>query len=139
MPAEIARYRYKEGDIWLGLIPVPHETARPVIDKLKAFRDRLAADQSLQADWRARQIAVQGGCDFVEVHVKAPLEVCEKRDPKNLYKKARAGEITQDDWIDLESAMTRSAVPGGPTRTRFVVKPSRRVSSPVVLPTSQRW
>jgi bifunctional enzyme CysN/CysC len=31
--------------------------------------------------------------DFIEVHVKAPLEVCEARDTKGLYKKARAGEI----------------------------------------------
>lgn len=31
--------------------------------------------------------------DFVEVFVKAPLEVCERRDPKGLYKKARAGEL----------------------------------------------
>jgi adenylylsulfate kinase len=31
--------------------------------------------------------------DFVEVFVDAPLEVCESRDPKGLYKKARAGEI----------------------------------------------
>ncbi len=31
--------------------------------------------------------------DFVEVFVNAPLEVCEKRDTKGLYKKARAGEI----------------------------------------------
>jgi adenylylsulfate kinase len=31
--------------------------------------------------------------DFVEVYVKAPLAVCESRDPKGLYKKARAGEI----------------------------------------------
>ncbi len=30
---------------------------------------------------------------FVEVYVKAPLETCEQRDPKGLYKKARAGEI----------------------------------------------
>lgn len=30
---------------------------------------------------------------FVEVYVNASLEVCEKRDPKGLYKKARAGEI----------------------------------------------
>ncbi len=30
---------------------------------------------------------------FVEVYVKAPLEVCESRDPKGLYKKARAGKI----------------------------------------------
>lgn len=32
--------------------------------------------------------------DFVEVHVRASLEACEKRDPKGLYGKARAGEIT---------------------------------------------
>ncbi|MDB4533943.1 adenylyl-sulfate kinase [Vicingaceae bacterium] len=31
--------------------------------------------------------------DFVEVFVDTPLEICEKRDPKGLYKKARAGEI----------------------------------------------
>lgn len=31
--------------------------------------------------------------NFVEVFVSAPLEVCEKRDPKGLYRKARAGEI----------------------------------------------
>lgn len=31
--------------------------------------------------------------DFIEVHVDTPLEVCEARDPKGLYKKARAGEI----------------------------------------------
>lgn len=33
--------------------------------------------------------------DFVEVFVDAPLEVCEGRDVKGLYKKARAGEIKQ--------------------------------------------
>jgi len=31
--------------------------------------------------------------EFIEVHVDAPLEVCEQRDPKGLYKKARAGQI----------------------------------------------
>lgn len=31
--------------------------------------------------------------DFIEVFVDTPLEVCEQRDPKGLYKKARAGEI----------------------------------------------
>jgi adenylylsulfate kinase len=31
---------------------------------------------------------------FVETYIKAPLEVCEKRDPKGLYAKARRGEIT---------------------------------------------
>jgi adenylylsulfate kinase len=31
--------------------------------------------------------------EFIEVHVKCPLDVCEKRDTKGLYKKARAGEV----------------------------------------------
>lgn len=39
----------------------------------------------------ARQIV--GEEDFLEVFVNTPLEVCEERDPKGLYKKARAGEI----------------------------------------------
>ncbi len=38
--------------------------------------------------------------DFVEVFVDAPLAVCEKRDPKGLYKKARAGEIKGFTGID---------------------------------------
>jgi bifunctional enzyme CysN/CysC len=42
---------------------------------------------------RAREIVLSGNIDFIEVHVAAPLAVCEERDPKNLYKKARAGEI----------------------------------------------
>ena len=40
---------------------------------------------------RARALMAPG--DFVEVYVAAPLEVCEARDPKGLYKKARAGAI----------------------------------------------
>ncbi|OEF23003.1 adenylyl-sulfate kinase [Vibrio rumoiensis] len=40
--------------------------------------------------------------EFVEVFVNAPLEVCEKRDPKGLYKKARAGEIPNFTGIDSE-------------------------------------
>ena len=44
---------------------------------------------------RAREVALEGGCEFVEVYVNAPLEVCEQRDPKSLYKKARAGEIPE--------------------------------------------
>jgi len=38
--------------------------------------------------------------DFIEVFVDAPLAVCEKRDPKGLYKKARAGEISKFTGID---------------------------------------
>jgi adenylylsulfate kinase len=38
--------------------------------------------------------------DFVEIFVDAPLDVCEKRDPKGLYKKARAGELKGFTGID---------------------------------------
>jgi adenylylsulfate kinase len=40
------------------------------------------------------------GGDFIEVLVDAPLEVCEQRDPKGLYKKARAGELKGFTGID---------------------------------------
>ncbi len=40
------------------------------------------------------------GLPFVEVFVDTPLEVCEARDPKGLYAKARAGEITGFTGID---------------------------------------
>jgi adenylylsulfate kinase len=38
--------------------------------------------------------------NFVEVYVSAPLEICEQRDVKGLYKRARAGEIKQFTGID---------------------------------------
>jgi adenylylsulfate kinase len=38
--------------------------------------------------------------DFIEVFVDTPLEICEQRDPKGLYKKARAGEIKHFTGID---------------------------------------
>lgn len=38
--------------------------------------------------------------EFFEVYVKCSLETCEERDPKGLYKKARAGEIKQFTGID---------------------------------------
>lgn len=40
------------------------------------------------------------GEDFLEVFVSAPLSVCEQRDPKKLYEKARAGEIKGFTGID---------------------------------------
>ena len=49
---------------------------------------------------RAREIVLEGGRDFLEVFVDAPLEVCERRDPKQLYKKARAGQIKDFTGID---------------------------------------
>jgi bifunctional enzyme CysN/CysC len=41
----------------------------------------------------ARAAAAAGGQPFHEVYVKADLAVCEQRDPKGLYRRARNGEI----------------------------------------------
>ncbi|XP_059387994.1 bifunctional 3'-phosphoadenosine 5'-phosphosulfate synthase 2b [Carassius carassius] len=48
----------------------------------------------------ARKIHESAGLPFFEVFVNAPLEVCESRDVKGLYKKARAGEIKGFTGID---------------------------------------
>lgn len=44
---------------------------------------------------RAGAREVIGADQFIEVYLDTPLEICEQRDPKGLYKKARAGEIQQ--------------------------------------------
>jgi adenylylsulfate kinase len=55
---------------------------------LTAFISPYRADRD-----QVRAIMADG--DFVEVHVDCPVEVCEQRDVKGLYKKARAGEIKE--------------------------------------------
>ncbi|WP_086982087.1 adenylyl-sulfate kinase [Vibrio aphrogenes] len=47
-----------------------------------------------------RELLPEG--EFIEVFVNAPLAVCEQRDPKGLYKKARAGEIANFTGIDSD-------------------------------------
>lgn len=44
--------------------------------------------------------SIVGANDFIEIYINAPLEVCEKRDVKGLYKKARNGEIKNFTGID---------------------------------------
>jgi adenylylsulfate kinase len=44
--------------------------------------------------------AIMGPGEFIEIYVDASLETCEKRDPKGLYKKARAGELKNFTGID---------------------------------------
>lgn len=54
---------------------------------LTAFISPFRADRQ-----RVRELV---GEDFIEIYVRCPLEVCEERDVKGLYKKARAGEIPE--------------------------------------------
>ncbi len=60
----------------------------PVISPYAADRDRVRAAHAA------------AGIRFIEVHVATPLAVCEARDPKGLYARARAGEITGFTGID---------------------------------------
>ena len=49
---------------------------------------------------RVRALHVEGKLPFIEIHVNTPLPTCEGRDPKGLYKKARAGELKGFTGID---------------------------------------
>lgn len=47
-----------------------------------------------------RALHVEGKLPFIEVHVSTPIATCEQRDPKGLYKKARAGQLKNFTGID---------------------------------------
>jgi adenylylsulfate kinase len=47
-----------------------------------------------------RALHAEGKLPFIEVHVNTPIETCEQRDPKGLYKKARAGQLKGFTGID---------------------------------------
>ena len=49
---------------------------------------------------RARAVHEARGLPFLEIHVATPLEECERRDPKGLYARARAGEISGLTGVD---------------------------------------
>ncbi|WP_417517843.1 sulfate adenylyltransferase subunit CysN [Minwuia sp.] len=55
----------------------------------------------------ARDLMEDG--EFVEVFVDTPLEICEQRDPKGLYKKARAGELKNFTGIDSDYEVPQNA------------------------------
>jgi adenylylsulfate kinase len=47
-----------------------------------------------------RALHDEGKLPFIEIHVNTPIETCEQRDPKGLYKKARAGQLKNFTGID---------------------------------------
>ncbi|SHF39122.1 adenylyl-sulfate kinase [Vibrio gazogenes] len=75
---ELAKLMADAGLIVLTAFISPHRTERQMV----------------------RELLPEG--EFLEVFVNTTLEVCELRDPKGLYKKARAGEITNFTGIDAE-------------------------------------
>lgn len=79
------------------------ENIRRVAELAKLFNDVCvititAFISPLRVDrMKAREII---GSDFIEVFIDTPLELCEQRDPKGLYQKARSGEIPDFTGID---------------------------------------
>lgn len=73
------------------------EVAKLFVDSglivLTAFISPFQSDRELVRD-------LVKDAEFIEVFIDTPLKVCEQRDPKGLYKKARAGEIKNFTGID---------------------------------------
>jgi adenylylsulfate kinase len=80
------------------------ENLRRIAEVSKLYVDTgivvLAAFISPYREDRAYVKEVVGAEDFFEIYVQCALDVCEKRDPKGLYKKARAGIIKNYTGID---------------------------------------
>lgn len=78
---EVAKLLAEGGTVVLTAFVSPYRSDR---DAVRETLGGAAGDETAEGG---------GAGDFVEVFVDTPLEVCEQRDPKGLYKKARAGEI----------------------------------------------
>ena len=80
------------------------ENIRRVGEVAKLFVDAgLIVLCSFISPFRAERSAVRnlmGEGEFIEVYVRAPLQVCEARDPKGLYAKCRAGRLPNFTGID---------------------------------------
>lgn len=80
------------------------ENIRRIAEVAKLFSDSgTIAITAFISPFRVEREAAKeiiGKENFIEVYVNAPIEVCERRDVKGLYKKARAGEIKQFTGID---------------------------------------
>ncbi|MFO0839030.1 MAG: adenylyl-sulfate kinase [Phycisphaerae bacterium] len=86
----------------LGFSPEDRtENIRRIGEVAKLFADTgVITMTSFISPYRAdrdlvRKIHDEGKLPFIEVYVRVPVEVCETRDPKGLYKKARAGELKE--------------------------------------------
>ncbi len=89
----------------LGFTPEARtENIRRIGEVARLFYDAglvtlVAAISPFRADRdQVRALFPEGG--FFEIYVRCPLEVCEQRDPKRLYQRARAGEVPAFTGID---------------------------------------
>lgn len=84
---------------------------------MTAFISPFRADRDM-----VRSIVAEG--EFIEVFVDTPLELCEERDPKGLYKKARAGQIKNFTGLDSPYEV--------PAQSELVVKTAEKSVEEIV-------
>ncbi len=81
-----------------------YENIRRIAEVSKLFLDCgiICINSFISPTIEIRKMAknIIGKENFIEVYINAPLEVCEKRDPKGLYKKVREGKIKNFTGID---------------------------------------
>ncbi|MBM7071318.1 adenylyl-sulfate kinase [Shewanella sp. 202IG2-18] len=75
------------------------EVSKLILDAGVIVLGAFVSPSRQQREWIRSQFSEN---EFIEIHVATPLDVCEQRDPKGLYKKARAGEIKDFTGIDAE-------------------------------------
>jgi adenylylsulfate kinase (apsK) len=113
------------------------ENIRRISEVCKLFLDAgvvlLSAFISpFQAD-REQVKEIVGGENYIEVFVDAPLEVCEQRDVKGLYKKARAGEVK--NFTGITSPYEKPTSPDVVIATdKMSVEESLKVLMQAILP-----
>ncbi len=78
----------RTGEVALLMADAGLVVVAPLISPFRAGRERVRAQHEA------------AGLPFVEVHVDIPLGLCEQRDPKGLYRRARAGELPGLTGID---------------------------------------
>ena len=100
------------------------ENIRRVAEVSKLFNDCgvICINSFISPTDEVRTLAedIIGADDFILVFVDAPLEVCQERDVKGFYKKAKAGEIKNYTGIDADFEM--------PTKPDFVVDTTRQTA-----------
>ena len=109
------------------------ENIRRIGEVAKLFADAgLIVMTSFISPYRRDRDAVRalhdaGQIPFIEVHVNTPIATCEQRDPKGLYKKARAGQLKNFTGIDdpyeapLQPELTLDATTTSPREATILI------------------
>jgi len=71
------------------------------IAKLLTRNNILCIIPLLSSSRSIRKLARNEFTDFMEIYIKCPIEICERRDPKGLYKKVRSGKLKDFVGVDL--------------------------------------